>query len=75
MSKLTPDDVSWLESRLKGVAHPIRPRQEFIDRARDELMKLKMDPPRRVRTSVLVAVICSTIGLIAALLLLRRRSI
>ncbi len=75
MSKLTAEDMTWLEDRLSAVSEPVNPRPEFVNRARNELMRLNIAPPRRIRSSVLVGVIFSATALIAAiLLLLRQRS-
>lgn len=73
MSKLTAADMTWLEDRLSAISEPVNPRPEFIDRAGDELMRLTVTPPRRIRSSVLVGVIFSATGLIAAILLLLRK--
>ncbi len=73
MSKLTADDMTWLEDRLSTLSEPVSPRPEFISRARDELMQLSVAPPRRIRSSVLVGVIFSATALIAAILLLVRK--
>jgi hypothetical protein len=74
MNKLTQEDREWLEGRLNAAARaPIVPRPEFISRAHEELMGLKLTTPRRVRPSVLIALIFSTCGLISALLLLGQR--
>jgi hypothetical protein len=73
-SKLTPEDLSWLENRISQATPSVLPRREFIDRARDELMHLQVDPPRRPAPSVLIGIIFSGCALIAALLLLRRRT-
>ena len=75
MSKLTAEDVTWLENRLNHVADAdsVTPNPEFVSRAQDELMHIELNPPRRFRSSVLVGVIFSFSALIAALLLLMRR--
>lgn len=75
MSKLTAEDVAWLENRLSDVTTDVAavPSPEFISRAQEELMHLDLAQPRRVRSSVLVGIIFSFSALIAALLLLMRR--
>jgi hypothetical protein len=72
-SKLTPEDLTWLESRISRATPPVQPSREFVDRARDELMQLHVDPPRRRSASVLIGIIFSGCALIAALLLVRRK--
>ncbi len=73
-SKLTPEDLAWLEEQISQATPPVQPRREFVERARDELMQLKVDLPRRHRASVLIGVIFSGCALVAALLLLRRKT-
>lgn len=75
MSKLTTEDVAWLEDRLSDAtaADAVVPSPEFVLRAQEELMHLDIARPRRVRSSVLVGVIFSFSALIAALMLLMRR--
>ncbi len=73
MSKLTAEDMTWLEDRLSAISEPVNPRPEFINRARNELMQLNLAPPHRIRSSVLVGVIFSAVALIAAILLLLRQ--
>ena len=74
MNKLTPEDVEWLEGRLRHAVHPeeARPDPSFVSRARDQLMHQEASGPRP-STAVLVAVIFSFSALIAAILLLMRR--
>jgi hypothetical protein len=74
MTKLTEEDREWLEQRLSAAARDdIAPRPEFIARAHDELMGIEIKPARRVRPSVLIALIFSVCGLISALLLIGQR--
>jgi hypothetical protein len=75
MSKLTAEDVAWLENRLSDATadNAVVPSPEFVSRAQEELMHLDLAHPRRVRSSVLVGIIFSFSALIAALLLLMRR--
>jgi hypothetical protein len=75
MSKLTPEDVAWLEQKLTSVIEPVTPRPEFIHRARQELMNL---PPERpmpgwVKPGVLAAVVLSLLALVATLFFLHDR--
>ena len=80
MTKLTPEDVAWLEQRLSHAIErePVTPRREFIDRAREELMNAEpaepMQPvPRWVKPSVLAALVLSLLALVATLFYLRGR--
>ena len=53
-TKLTVEDVAWLESRLSDAvcAGPIQPRREFIDRAKSQLLESPWPhPPSRLRAS------------------------
>jgi hypothetical protein len=73
-SKLTPEDVAWLEQQLSRVIEPITPRPEFIHRAKQELMDLPPAAPlpRWARTTVLAALLLSLLALLGAILFLRR---
>lgn len=74
MSKLTPEDVDWLEQRLRRAVHPedVRPDPSFVSRARDDLMRAEIGAPHPSPT-VLVAVAFACSALAAAILLLMRR--
>lgn len=74
MSKLTPDDVAWLEQQIARVVEPVSPRPEFIHRAKQESMELPPASvsPRWARPGVLVALALSLLALIGALVFLRR---
>lgn len=74
MSKLTPEDVAWLEQQIARVVEPVSPRPEFIYRAKQELMDLPPAgaSPRWVRPGVVVALVLSLLALIGALIFLRR---
>jgi hypothetical protein len=72
MSKLTPEDIAWLEGQLTHLAGPVAPRPDFVDRAREQLMHLEVHRPRHARQTALVMIVCSIVGLVAAILLLRR---
>ncbi len=56
-SKLTPEDVTWIETRLNEAvceAVPVRPRAEFVQRAKAELMDTPLpEPPNRWRKATL----------------------
>ncbi len=73
MSKLTAADKAWIERRLNEAVHPVDPAPEFVSRAHDELMQLRIDAARRPPPGILIALICSVCGLIAALLLIGQR--
>lgn len=68
-TKLTQEDIAWLESRLSNAIDPISPRPEFIDRAREELMNLPPQPvlPAWVQRTTLAAVVLSLLALIVAI--------
>ncbi len=75
-SKLTQEDIAWLESRLNNAIDPVIPRPEFIDRAREELMSL---PPQRmlpawVKRSTLAAVVLSLLALLVGSFFFYQRS-
>lgn len=74
-TKLTPEDVVWLEQRLRRAIEPITPRPEFVHRAKQDLMASPMvrPMPAWVKRSVLAAVVLSVLSLVVALIYLRRR--
>lgn len=66
-TKLTAEDVSWLESRLSDAvfAEPIQPRREFIDRAKSQLLDSPWPhPPSRWRTISLWSALMFTLSAI-----------
>ncbi|PJF47112.1 MAG: hypothetical protein D6709_04150 [Chloroflexi bacterium] len=73
-SKLTPEDIAWLERRLSAAVAPVAPRPEFVSRAKQELMGAPVVHPRSawVKRSVLAAAALSTFSLVAMLAYLRR---
>lgn len=75
-SKLTEEDIAWLEGRLNNAIDPVTPRPEFIDRAREELMSLpvRQPLPAWVKRSTLAAVVLSLIALLAGMLFFYQRS-
>jgi hypothetical protein len=73
-SKLTEDDIAWLESRLNSAIDPVMPRPEFIDRAREELMRLPVQPPARMKRAALGAVVLSLAALLVGMFYFYRRS-
>lgn len=72
-SKLTPEDVDWLERQLSSAIEPIEPRREFVARAREQLMEIELQQPlpRWVKPSVLAALVLSLLALIGTLFYLR----
>ena len=79
MSKLTPEDILWLESRLSAAvqtAEPVLPRPEFVRRAKVELMELPIpDAPHRVRQiSLWSALILIVSAIFVAVFHLRARA-
>jgi hypothetical protein len=56
-SKLTPEDVTWIETRLNQAVYesvPVQPRPEFVQRAKAELMDTPLpEPPNRWRKATL----------------------
>jgi hypothetical protein len=73
MSKLTAADREWIEQQLSEVVQPIDPSPDFVARAHAELMQININTPKRPSPSVLIALIFSVCGLIAALLLIGQR--
>lgn len=71
MTRITPEDVDWLERRLQRAVHNdhVQPDPLFVSRAREELMRTDIAPLRWSPT-VLVAVAFAFSALAAALLLL-----
>ena len=79
-SKLTPEDVMWIESRLNQAvceATPLRPRAEFIQRAKAELMDTALpDPPSPWRKATLWSALMLIVGAIfVSVLHLRQREL
>jgi hypothetical protein len=75
-TRLTQEDIAWLESRLSSAIDPVNPRPEFINRAREELMSLPPQPalPAWVKRTTLAAVVLSLLALIAAIFFFYQRS-
>jgi hypothetical protein len=75
MSKLTPEDVVWLEQQLTSAVAPVAPRPEFVHRAKQELMELPPHRPlpRWVKPGVLAAIVLSLLALIGMLLYLHEQ--
>ncbi len=74
-SKLTPEDVDWLERQLIDAIEPIEPRREFVTRAREQLMEIELQRPLPswVKPSALTALVLSLLALIGTLFYLRHR--
>lgn len=68
-SKLTQEDIAWLEDKLSSAIDPVAPRPEFVDRAREELMNLPAQPalPAWVNPAALAAVALSLVALIVGI--------
>lgn len=75
-SKLTQEDIEWLEGRLSNAIDPVMPRPEFIDRAREELMNLpvKAPLPAWAKRSTLAAVVLSLAALLVGIFYFYQRS-
>jgi hypothetical protein len=75
MTKLTPEDIAWLESRLNSVIEPIMPSPEFIHRAKQELMEMPSAHPLPgwVKPGALAAFVLSLLALIGALFFFHNR--
>jgi len=74
-SKLTPEDLAWLERRLSDAIAPVAPSPEFVLRAKQELMNSpgSRPLPAWVKRGVLTAAALSLVSLVAMLFYLRRR--
>jgi hypothetical protein len=76
MTRLTPDDVEWLEQRLQRAVRTdaVRPDPAFVSRAHDELMHAEIAAARRSPTTLLAVAFAFSALAAALLLLMRRRS-
>jgi len=76
-SKLSPEDIAWLEQRLShAIADaPVMPRHEFVAHTREELRAVEpIRPlPRWVKPSLLAVIALSLLALVGTLLYLHRR--
>lgn len=74
MTRLTPEDVDWLERRLQRAVHSdaVQPDPSFVSRAHEQLMHAEMPSGRRSPIA-LIAVAFAFSALAAAILLLMRR--
>ncbi|HEY3291691.1 MAG TPA: hypothetical protein VGK87_16280 [Anaerolineae bacterium] len=52
-SKLTPDDIQWLEHRLSRALEPVEPRPAFVHDAKEALFNGDYDEVFDPRTAVL----------------------
>jgi hypothetical protein len=68
-SKLTQEDIAWLEDKLNDAIDPVSPRPEFVHRARAELMNLPAQPalPAWVNPAALAAVVLSLVALVVGI--------
>jgi hypothetical protein len=76
-SKLTSEDVEWLEQRLSSAMSPVEPRAEFVHDAKRALLTLSLDEEDQRSSVLLPAISAMLIGFGLALLIvaiLRRRS-
>lgn len=75
-SKLTVDDVEWLENRLSRALEPVEPRPAFVHDAKEALFNGAYDETFDPRTAALplLALAMLTMGLtLFATVLMRRR--
>lgn len=78
-SKLTPEDVVWIETRLNQAvceAEPVRPRAEFVQQAKARLMDTPLpEPPSQWRKATLwSALMLIVTAIIVSVLHLRQRA-
>ena len=77
-TKLTVEDVAWLESRLNDAVcvGPIQPRREFIERSKSQLLESPWPhPPSRWRAiSLWTALMLILSAIIVSVWHLRRRA-
>ncbi len=73
--RLKEEDIRWLEQQLDRAFEPVSPPQEFVQRARLEIMRqpLPRAPLSRQQVAALAGVAVALLGLIGALLYLVRR--
>lgn len=68
-SKLTSEDVEWLEQRLSTAMSPVQPRAEFVHDAKQALLTLPPDEEDQRTSALLPAVAAMLIGFGLALLI------
>ncbi len=74
-AKLTADDLLWLERSLSAAMVPVTPRAEFVDDARQALLRAAPDHQAGQSAAWLpmVSAILTVCGLVLLLAALRRR--
>lgn len=68
-SKLTSEDVEWLEQRLSTAMSPVEPRAEFVHDAKRALLTLSPDEEDHSSSALLPAMAAMLIGFGLALLI------
>jgi hypothetical protein len=68
-SKLTSEDVEWLEQRLSTAMSPVEPRAEFVHDAKQALLTLPPDEEDQSGSVMLSAISALLIGFGLALLI------
>ena len=68
-SKLTSEDVEWLEQRLSTAMSPVEPRAEFVHDAKRALLTLPPDDDDQRTSAMLPALSAMLIGFGLALLI------
>lgn len=71
MSKLTPEDIAWLERRISSAVRPISPPPAFVQSTRDAVLTAARAPRRRPATfewtaATYIALIGALLALVAA---------
>ncbi len=74
-SRLTQEDVEFLEQQLERAFTPVAPRRDFVERARLEIMRQPSQRRRleRQQIAALVGVATALLGLISVLVCFARR--
>lgn len=72
MSKLTPEDIAWLERRISSAVRPISPPPAFVQNTRDAVLSAARAPQPAARGFVwtpvtYLAVIAAVLALAAAI--------
>ncbi len=75
-SKLTDEDVAWLESRLNHIMVPVQPRAEFVHTAKQAILNTPRggdDYPRSRMTPILTVLMLGVgLSLLIAAIVRRR---
>ncbi|MCL4505470.1 MAG: hypothetical protein M1434_04315 [Chloroflexi bacterium] len=75
-SKLTEEDMTWLEGRLSAAMAPVEPRAEFIHNAKQAILNTRCEVDDNPRARLTPALSVAMLGLGLALLIaaiVRRR--